>query len=132
SAQLADRYVSLDPNTGDLRVPFQSEGVDRSFLVPLPNHVTPQVSVSVERRDKTYVYRYNITNAPAARQPITQWRAIVESSIRISEVGEPPRWRHDPIGSTSTNPEASTYVSMYPSTPALHLRWAPAGPGLLT
>jgi len=120
SSQLPDRYVSLDPITGDLRVPFQSEGVDRSFLVPLPNHVTPQVSVSVERRDKTYVYRYNITNAPAARQNINQWWAVMDSSIRISAVGEPPPWLHEPIGMTSTNPNASTYVS----TGALLLRWA--------
>ena len=124
SAQLADRYVSLDPITGDLRVPFKSDGVDHSFLVALPNHVIPQVSVSVEHRDNSYVYIYNIRNAPTARQPINQWYAIVDSSIRISAVGEPPPWFHEPIGMTSTNPNASTFVSTYVSTGALLLRWA--------
>src|ERR1051326_1828450 len=122
SAQLADRYVSLDPITGDLRVPFKSDGVDNSSLVPLPNHVIPQVSVSVEHRDNSYVYTYNIRNATTARQNINQWYAIVDSSIRISAVGEPPPWFHDPIGKTSTNPNASTFVSTYVSTGALLLR----------
>jgi len=118
AGQISDRYVSLDQATGDLRVSFQSGG---------PNHVLPQVSVSVEYRDQVYSYRYEVSNEPAAQQPITQWHAIIDPEVKIIALDTPSTWGHDAVRPTATDPEASTYV--WP--PGLHLRWGPKAGGII-
>ena len=127
AAQLPNQHVRQDPATGNLRVSFRLDDVDRSILVPLPNHVAPKVAVSFDRRENTYSYKYTITNATTAEQPITEWHLIANAAVHIYSIGQPDTWGHDEVQLTSTDPDSATYVG----TPGLNVRWAPKT-GLLT
>lgn len=96
----------------------KADGSTKDYVVPLLSAIEPEIRVSIARTgsDAKVVYRYPVTNGPAALQSVGRMFFEVTQPLTVAQA--PPGWRLDAAGRPELMPEAPASVSVLQGVPA--------------